>query len=405
MTMIRLSLAAALFGGMMMAGTPAMAEPVKIGAVLSLSGALADYGLATRHAIDLALAQINASGGVLGAPMTVSVADDHSDSQTAVEAARKLATTDKVNAFVGPMSSAAYLAVTTTVAIPATLPVISGSATAASLDNLESKGLAFRTVPSDVQQGAALAQVARDKSYRAVGVVYADTDYGKGLSDSFAKAFAKMGGKVTAAVPIDPKQAGSRGEVKAAAAGRAEALLVIAYPVDGAILIKQALDNGLFNKFLLSDSLRDTAVIEAVGGQFLDGVAGASAAVPADSEGRIAFEKAYGEKFGDIPPTLYLDRTYDALYLLALAAEKAKSAEGVKIKDAIRDISSDGGEKIGPGDFAKAKALLAQGKKISYAGAAGPYSFDERGKITGTFAHWQIQDGKFETIRLFTPKP
>lgn len=405
MVMIRLPLAAALFGSILMAGAPAeAATPMKIGAILSQSGALADFGPATHNAVDLAIAQINAAGGVLGAPLGVSVADDHSEAQGAVEAARKLAGTDKVNAFVGPMSSAAYLAAAGTVAIPAGLPIISASATAVSLDGLDGKGLAFRTVPSDVLQGAALAQVARDKSYRAVGVVYINTDYGKGLADSFAKAFAKLGGKVTAAIPFDPKQAGSHGEVKAAAAGRAEALLVIAYPVNGAILLKQALDGGLFNKFLLSDGLKDSAVIEAVGGQFLDGVAGASASPAADAEGFATFQEAYGAKYGDLPPTLYLDRTYDAVTLLALAAEKAKSTDGGKIKDALRDISGTNGEAIGPGEFAKAKQLIAQGKKISYVGAAGPYSFDAHGGVSGSFAHWQIQDGKFETVRVFTPK-
>lgn len=406
MAMIRLPLAAALFGSILMAGAPAeAATPMKIGAILSLSGVLADYGPATRNAADLAVAQINAAGGVLGAPLGLSVADDHGEAQGAVEAAHKLAATDKVNAFIGPMGSAAYVAAATTVAVPAGLPIVSASATAVGIDGLDGKGLAFRTVPSDVLQGAALAQVAHDKSYRAVGVVYLDSDYGKGLADSFGKAFAKLGGKVTAAVPFDPKQAGSRGEVKAAAVGRAEALLVIAYPVNGAILLKQALDGGLFNKFLLSDGLKDPALIEAVGGQFLDGVAGTSASPAADDEGFSAFQNAYAAKYGELPPTPYLDRTYDAVVLLALAAEKAKTTDGAKLKEALRDISGTGGEAIGPGEFAKARQLIAQGKKISYVGAAGPYAFDAHGGVTGSFAHWQIQDGKFETVRVFTPKP
>jgi ABC-type branched-subunit amino acid transport system substrate-binding protein len=405
MAMIRLPLAAILLGGILMAGAPAdAAGPMKIGAILSLSGALSDYGPATRNALELAVAQINAAGGILGAPLGLSVADDHSEAQGAVEAAQKLTTADKVTAFVGPMGSAGYLAAATAVMVPDGLPMISASATAVSIDGLDAKGLSFRTVPSDVLQGAALAQVARDKNYRAVGVVYLDSDYGKGLADSFAKAFTKLGGKVTAAIAFDPKQAGSRGEVKAAAAGRAEALLVIAYPINGAILLKQALDNGLFNKFLLSDGLKDQALIEAVGGQFLDGVAGTTAAPAADSEGFDTFQNAYGAKYGDLPPTPYLDRAYDAVALLALAAEKAKATDGGKIKDALRDISGTSGEAIGPGEFAKAKQLIAQGKKISYVGASGPYSFDAHGGIVGSFAHWQIQDGKFETVRVFVPK-
>lgn len=406
MAMIRLPLAAALFGSILMAGMPATAAtPMKIGAILSLSGALEDYGAATRNALELAVSQINAAGGVQGQPLVLSIADDHSDPQGGLDAAHKLSGTEKVNAFLGPMSSAAFQAVAGSVAVPGGFPIVSPSATAASIDALDGNGLVFRLAPSDVFQGAALAQVARDKSYRAVGIVYPDSDYGKGLADSFGKAFAKLGGKVTAAVPFDSKQAGSKGEVKAAAGGRAEALLVIGYPVNGAILLKQALDGGLFNKFLLSDGLKDPSLIEAVGGQFLDGVSGATAAPAADAEGAAAFQKIYTAKYGELSPIPYVDRAYDGVMLLALAAERAKSTEGVKLKDALRDISSPSGEAIGPADFAKAKQLIAQGKKISYAGAAGPYGFDAHGGVTGSFAHWQIQDGKFETERIFTPKP
>ncbi|MDR3436085.1 ABC transporter substrate-binding protein [Telmatospirillum sp.] len=400
-----LPLAAVLFGLTLLAGDPAKAAgPMKIGAILSQTGALADYGPATANAIALAVAEINSAGGVLGAPLAEATADDRSEAQGAVAASQRLAGTDKVSAFVGPMSSAAFLAVASTVAAPQGLPMISGSATATMIDSLDSKGFAFRTVPSDLQQGAALAQVAHDKGYRTVAIAAVNTDYGKGLAQSFTSSFTKIGGKVTATVPFEAKQAGSHDEVQKAAAGHADALLVIAYPADGATQVKAALDGGFFNKFLLSDGLLDPNVIETVGGQFLDGVAGATAATAADSEGRKTFEKAYAAKFGAIPPVPYLDRTYDAVWLLALAAEKAKSTEGAKIRDVLRDITGDSGEKIGPSDFAKAKQLIAQGKKIYYSGAAGPYVFDAHGGVTGTFAHWQIQDGKFDTVRLFTPK-
>lgn len=405
MATTRKTFAAALLGSILFAGQPAAAAtPMKIGAILPLSGALEDYAKSARNAAELAQARINAAGGVLGQPLALAVADDRSDPQGATEAAHKLAGAEKVSAILGPMSSAAFAAAAA-VAVPGGLPILSPSATAVSLDGLDGKGLAFRLAPGDQFQGAALAQVARDKSYRAVGVVYPNDDYGKGLADAFAKTFARLGGKVTASIPFDPKQAGSQGEVKKAAGGRAEALLVIGYPVSGAILLKQALDGGLFNKFLLSDGLKDQAVIEAVGGQFLDGASGALASPAADSENAAAFQKAYGDKYGDVPPTPYIDRTYDAVMLLALAAEKAKSTDGAKIRGALMDVSGAAGEAIGPNDFAKAKQLLAQGKRISYAGAAGPYGFDAHGGVTGTFAHWQIQDGKFEIVKVFTPKP
>jgi ABC-type branched-subunit amino acid transport system substrate-binding protein len=385
--------------------TPVLAAtPLKIGAILSQTGPLADFTPATANAIALAVGEINAAGGVLGAPMATTTADDQGDAKTAVEAAQHLLAHDKVQALLGPMSSAAFQAVATTVVAAKELPMISASATAVSLDGLDSKGFALRTVPSDVYQGAALAEVARDKGYGTISIAYVADDYGKGLAQSFTSAFTKAGGKIAASVSFAPKTAGDHDEPRKAAVGGAEALLVIAYPDDGASLTKGALEEGLFNKFLFSDGLMTQSVIDTVGGQFLDGASGATAQAPEDAPGHQAFEKAYAAKFGPLPATPYLGRTYDAVYLLALAAEKAKSTDGAKLRAALREVSGDSGDKIGPGEFAQARRLIAAGHKISYVGAAGPFTFDGHGGVTGGFAYWQIQDGKFETVRMLTPK-
>lgn len=380
------------------------AQPVKIGAILSQSGALSPFEPATANALSLAVAEINAAGGILGQTLDVVTVDDHSEARDAVSAAQHLITAEKVRAIVGPMGSASFAAVATQVAAPHSIPVLSASATATTLDGIDSKGFAFRASPSDVLQGAALAAVARDKGYKAVSVVYVASDYGKGLAQAFSDAYGRLGGKVVTTIPFAAKTAGDHDEPKKAAVdNKAEAMVAIAYPDDGVSLVKGALEGGFFNKFLLSDGLMDQGVIDGIGGQFLDGV---SLAIPAvDAAGHEAFAKAYGAKFGPLPPTPYLDRAYDSVWLLALAAEKAQSTEGPKLRDALREVTGDGGEKVGPGDFAKARQLIHEGRKITYVGAAGPYKFDARGGVSAGFVHWQIQDGKFGVVRPLPAKP
>jgi hypothetical protein len=51
----------------------------------------------------------------------------------------------------------------------------------------------------------------------------------------------------------------------------------------------------------------------------------------------------------------------------------------------------------GKADFAKALALLKEGKPIRYEGVIGPVSFDKYGDITGPFRLWKIVDGKVKT--------
>lgn len=396
--------AAVLLASALLSG-PALADgKLKLGAVLPLTGELADYGPATKTGIDLAVEEINKAGGVLGSPLALATNDDQTSPQAGVDAAQKLVSVEKVNALLGPMGSGVYIPVAKTVAVPAGVPIISGSATSPMISSLDSKGFTFRTVPSDAFQGVALAQVTKEKGYKKVGVIYVNNDYGKGLAENFGKAFTAAGGTVTASVGFEPKQASFRGEVQKAATGHPEALVVIAYTGDGVPILKQALESGQFNRFALSDGMKAPEVIDAIGAQFLEGVVGTTAAPLPNYPAAEAFHAAYKAKYGQLTPKPYIDTFYDATYVLALAAEKAKSTDGTKIRDAIRDVTSEGGEKILPGEFAKAKQALAAGKKIEYVGASGPLQFDAHGDVGGTFAEWAIHNGEIETVRVFTPK-
>lgn len=406
MAAIDMRVGAALIAAALLAGGPALAESkLKIGAVLPLTGELADYGVTTKTGVELAVEEINKAGGVLGQPITLSIGDDQTSPQAGVDTAQKLVSVEKVNALVGPMGSGVYIPVATTVASTAGIPIITGSATSPKISTIDTKGFGFRTVPSDALQGVALAEIAKDKGYKSVGIMYVNNDYGKGLSETFEQSFSKVGGKVTASVGFEPKQASYRGEVQKAATGKPEALLVISYTGDGVPIIKQALESGLFNKFVFSDGLKSPDLIEAIGGQYLDGAAGAAPEPLPDYPAAEAFKNAYKAKYGQLSPKPYIDTFYDAIYLVALATERAKSTDGAKIRDAIRDIVAEDGEKVGPGEFAKAKQILDSGKKVNYIGAAGPLKIDQHGdNVGGTFAYWQIQDGKINTVRVFAPK-
>ena len=63
---------------------------------------------------------------------------------------------------------------------------------------------------------------------------------------------------------------------------------------------------------------------------------------------------------------------------------------------ALREVASAPGEKVGPGEWAKAKALIAEGKDIDYVGGAGPQDFDANGDVAGSFSKSVVKDGKWE---------
>ena len=85
---------------------------------------------------------------------------------------------------------------------------------------------------------------------------------------------------------------------------------------------------------------------------------------------------------------------------MALAIAKAGKADAAAIKAAIPEVVAAGGEPIhaGKDEFAKALALIKDGKPIKYEGVIGPVSFDQYGDITGPFRLWRIKDGAVTTV-------
>ena len=102
--MLGLSILALVFGPVSAADKK---EPIKIGIVLPFSGGLELFGQQGTQGAKMAVAEINAAGGVLGGrPFELIIEDDKTDPKTAVEKVNKLVMKDKVHALLGPITSA-----------------------------------------------------------------------------------------------------------------------------------------------------------------------------------------------------------------------------------------------------------------------------------------------------------
>ena len=148
---------AAAVGGLFSPTAPAKPQ-LRIGVLLSQTGALSQYGPGDTKVAKLAVDQINASGGVLGQPVLMFVEDDQTDSTAAVAAATKLITVNHVNAIVGAQFSGGSIPIVSSVAKKNFVPMVSPSATSPALSNLSlTGGYFFRTAPSDALQGVVAA--------------------------------------------------------------------------------------------------------------------------------------------------------------------------------------------------------------------------------------------------------
>ena len=380
------------------------AKAVKIGALLPMTGDLQAYGESSYTGVKLAEKEINAAGGVLDADLKIKVGDTQTKPQAGIDAAQKLVSIEGVSGIVGALSSGVTIPVAQSVTSSAGVPQISPASTSPVITDLKDKDFLFRSVPSDAFQGVALAQVIKEAGFSNVATLYVNNDYGEGLAQSFAKSFEKEGGKVSATLPYEPGNASYRGELAKAAAKGAEVLLLIGYPENGVTILRQALEEGYFREFVYSDGLKAPEIIEAIGAKYLNGSFGTAPQAMTDTKAATNYLDSYKKEYGEVPPKPYIDTAYDAVYALALAVQKSGSTKGEDVRDALRFVCNPPGTDVLPGQFAKAKELLAEGKDINYVGASGSLDFDDAGDVSGTFAHWVIKDGEIVTEKVFEPE-
>ncbi len=399
--MKRLMCAAAL-GALMTA--PALSAEVKVGSVAGITGPIAELVAPIMAGRQLAAEQINAAGGLLGGDtMTMIAADSQCDPKAGVDAGTKVVNVDQVVAIVGASCSGATNGMVQSVTIPAGIPSVSDSATAPSISDLDDKGLVFRTAPSDAYQGAALAQYAFDQGFKKLALTYANDDYNAGIATVFAKVFAELGGEITANQVHEPNKASYRAEVSTlSGGGAAEGLALFAYyGGSGITIIKNSLETGSFEKFVGADGMFDQSVIDQIGADTLRGnIWLTQSTSDPDSDSYKAFAESYAAT-GNDPQAPYAAHGYDATFMVALAIEKAGSTDSAAIAKALMEINDPSGEVINVGQWAEAKAAIAAGKAINYAGATGSVDFDTNGDVPGFYGVNTVgDDGSWKTELL-----
>ncbi len=371
---------------------------VKVGSVGGITGPIAELAVEILKARQVAADHVNANGGLFnGGLMKLVVGDSACDPRAAVDAGNTLVNVEKVVAIIGPNCSGATNGMVTSVTIPAGVAVLADSPTAPSLANLKDNDTVFRASASDDRQGAEIARLVMAAGLKKVAMTYSNDDYNAGIAKVFEAEYMKLGGTVTANQAHEPNKASYRSETSTLSQGGPEALVLFAYyGSSGIAIIRNSLENGLFNKFYAADGMFDVSVIEQIGADNLrDRLWITQAASDPDDASYKAFADAYKAAGGD-PDAPYAAHGYDVTFLMALAIEKAGSADRSRIPAALRAVAGPTGEVVRPGEWAKAKKLIAEGKDINYQGAAGVHDFDKNGDVTGLFSLSVVgPDGKW----------
>jgi branched-chain amino acid transport system substrate-binding protein len=381
----------------LMAGA-AHAEDIKLGIVIGFTGPIESLTGSMAAAAEMAMAEVTASGKLLGGSTVTGVRGDSTcgDSAAGTAAAERVVTADGVKGIVGGDCSGVTGAILQNVARPNGIVMVSPSATSPALSTAEDDGLFFRTAPSDAREGEVMADILVEKGIKSIALTYTNNDYGKGLADAIATSFTAKGGVVTINASHEDGKADYSAEVAALAAAGGDLLVVAGYLDQGGKgIIQNSLDTGAFTTFGLPGGMVGDNLPLAIGAP-LDGSYGQVA--QSDSAGAaimVEMGKAATPPFDATSP--YTMESYDAAALMMLAMQAAGSSDPKVYKEKIMDIANAPGEKILPGELGKALDLIAAGTDIDYDGASGVELIGP-GESAGRYRQFEVKGGKYETV-------
>ncbi len=386
-----------VLAGSTLLSTAAIAEDVKLGIIFGFTGPIESLTQPMAAAAELAMKEATDSGIFLGGSTVSSVRGDSTciDSAAAVSAAERLVTSDKVNAIVGGDCSGVTGAILQNVARPNGIVMISPSATSPALSTAEDDGLFFRTSPSDARQGQIMTEILMEQGITKVPVTYTNSDYGKGLAEAFEAAFTAAGGTVTLNAAHEDGKADYSAEVGALAAAGGDRLVIAGY-IDqgGGGVLRAAWDAGAFDSFHFPDGMISVNLEDNFGSE-IDGSTGQHPGT--DSPGAAAVADM-GKANGFDGTSPFAPESYDAAALLILAMQAAGSSASADLKDKVMEVANAPGEKIYPGELAKALKILADGGDVDYVGGSAVELIGP-GESAGNYRQIEISGGKIATVR------
>lgn len=312
----------------MFAGCAGGGSEIKIGAIQPISGQVSAYGTQTRDAIQMAVDEINAAGGVNGKKIKLIVEDDEANPEKTVNAFKKLATQDKVVGIVGALTSKCSLAITKE-AQQRKIIMISPSSTN---DAVTSAGeYIFRACYNDSFQGQVVAQFAIENlKAKNAAILYDNTnDYSKGLRDNFKKKFEELGGKVAVEESYATGDKDFNAQLTKIKGTNPEVLFIPDYYSTVSLIAKQVKNQGINAPMLGADGwdeITNNAGDEVIGSYYSNHYS-----PDADDKDVKDFVSKYQEKYKIVPNALAA-LGYDATYILVEAIKRAGSTDAAKVQ-------------------------------------------------------------------------
>lgn len=340
LTFTTLTAMMALTGGMVMAEE----KTLDIGVTDALTGGAAVYGLPQSNAVQMAVEEINAAGGVKVGEDTymlnVIAYDDKANPTEATNAVRKLIDRDGVKFILGFCCSGATGAVASFIANEDAVMLV-GNAAERSITTKEIANLTRTRPPADYT-GAAAGTFVAQKGHKKVAVLGAlDVGFYASYVDAFEAELKKVGGEIVTRESFGLKDRDMSPQLTKIREMQPDAILVVGYVEPAAFIYRQAVELGIDVPRYGFTSGSEEQFLRVATSEQMEGVwdlRPTELTLLSASENGVAYHANYTEKFG-IAPSPSSPYAYDQTYALKHALEAAGTIEDTAaVAAALRDM-------------------------------------------------------------------
>ncbi len=356
--------------GLLNACNPNKTVSIQVGGIYSLTGKAASYGKWVKNGVDLAVEEINNTGGINGKRITVISEDTQSDPKLAVSAFEKLISVNKIPAAVGFITSTEALACVP-VAERAKVIMITPIA---GTPQLQGAGkFVFRTRESGLEQSQKIGEyIYNNLGIHEAAILAENAANAIGYRDAFIEKFQALDGKIDPNLTYDEGQTDFRAVITQLKKANPKAVYA---PGVGKVIgrvIKQANELGLKTQFFSSAGIEDPELFK-IAGEAANGIIYGAPAFALDSAEphTRAFVDAYKKKYGE-DPAVYSANAYDAMMLIGKAMRAGQNTPP-QIRDYLHKVKD-------------------------YAGASGVLTFDKYGEVQKPVVLKRTEGNRFVSL-------
>jgi branched-chain amino acid transport system substrate-binding protein len=310
----------------------ASGEPVTIGVSGPLTGQNAQYGAQWKKGFDLALEEVNVKG-VKGRPLQYVFEDSQADPRQSVAIAQKFVSDPKIVIEVGDFSSTASMAASS---IYQRAGLVQFGFTNSHPNFTKGGDFMWSNSVSQADEQPRLAKYAADLGFKHVAVLYLNTDWGRSSQAIFTESAKGMGVDVVASEGYQPDEKDFRSTLVRVRDAKPDAIVLISYYADGALITRQTRSVGLTQPIVASGSVYSPKFIE-LAGEAGNGVFTESNFFPGDTRPEVqAFVTKFKAKYNEEPDD-FNAVAYDTIILLAAVIDKY-GLDRTAIRDGLAEI-------------------------------------------------------------------